>query len=341
MSGAVVELSVLIPTYQRPNKLRACLGALAAQDLDPGQYEVLVGTDGTDGAGAAAARERWRSPAHLHVEECPKEGLAAVRNRLLLSARGRILVSINDDVVPERGFLRAHQSAHAARPARPAIVVGDSPWVVHEPDTLFDRLIRETSMIFFYDRMNTAEGLAQPDRDWGFRHCFGLNFSAPVDLVREAGAFTVFPATYGYEDVELAFRLHERFGLPVLYRPAARADHDHFMTPQDYLERERKLGFAAWGFAHTAPRCAQALFGRDITREVGYSREFVRTQARDAERIAATFAGLAMIPARAVCGPHAGVIVNAIYEQHLLLKRWTWRRGFVQAADRAPVTAAA
>src|SRR5690606_7562160 len=137
--------------------------------------------------------------------------------------------------------LAAHVAAHEEADrelGRPAMVVGAAPWKVHAPDRLFDRLLRETSMVFFYDRMNTPEARADRWRDWGFRHAWGLNVSARTDLVRDAGGMSVFPTTYGYEDDELAFRLHERHGTPVLYRPEARARHDHRMDPADYLRRE-------------------------------------------------------------------------------------------------------
>src|SRR5262249_34959111 len=150
-------------------------------------------------------------------------------------------------------------------------------------------LVRQTSMIFFYDQMNPpGTGPGSPsdptsnirhptsDHDWGFRHAFGLNVSYPMGLVREVGGSAVFPVSYGYEDTRSGFGLTQRFGLPVLFRPQARAHHDHRYDPAGYLERERLLGRSAWGFAHAAPKCARAMFGRDITTqaEVAYSREF-------------------------------------------------------------------
>jgi GT2 family glycosyltransferase len=226
-----MEISVVIPTYRRPAKIAACLRKLAVQTLAPTEYEVLVGLDGEDREAEVAARRAWAEvggkEAGLRVVVGTKVGLAAVRNRLLEVARGRVMVSMNDDVLADRGFLEAHAAEHrrASREGRAVIVSGASPWILHDSDRAFDRLVRETSMVFFYDAMDTAQGLADRDRDWGFRHAWGLNFSAPMDAVRELGGFAVFPAKYGYEDNEMAFRLR----MPVLYRPEARAWHDHRM----------------------------------------------------------------------------------------------------------------
>ena len=41
-----IRLSVVIPTYRRPDLLKRCLSALAAQTLDPRLYEVVVVDDG-------------------------------------------------------------------------------------------------------------------------------------------------------------------------------------------------------------------------------------------------------------------------------------------------------
>jgi GT2 family glycosyltransferase len=342
-----MEVSVIIPTFGRPAKIAACLQRLTRQTLS--DFEVLLGIDGglADPEQASgtehAVRALWpRDRAdRLVIQRRPKEGLAAVRNALLPAARGRIMLSLNDDVLPEPGLLGHHAAAHAEREGSPVAVVGASPWVVHEPDRLFDRLVRETSMVFFYDQMDDrlAAGEIGRDHDWGFRHCWGLNFSAPMALAREVGGFGVFPAKYGYEDNEFAFKLARRYGAPVLYRPEALARHDHRMEPEDYLARERKLGFAAWGFAAASPECSLAMFGRDVRsrEELAYSRQFVERERAVAERLRTAFRDLANVPADAVPNrehPAGKTVMNALYQQHLLLKRWEWRSGLLEAAQR-------
>lgn len=347
-----VDISIIIPTRDRPAKLAECLRCLRRQTIPArdgltGRFEVLVGIDGSDAESVETARSAWEQasphPAQgeMRVIECPRSGLAAVRNRAMESARGRWILSINDDIYAEPGFIQAHVDAQTAalHRGRPAIVVGDSPWRRFDNDSIFDRMVRDTSMIFFYHTMN----MAAPDRDWGFRHCFGLNFSVSAGALKDIGGFAVFPATYGYEDNEAAWRLRDRFGMPVLFQPTARGIHDHRYGPTDYLEREEKLGYAAWGFALQSPRCAAEMFGRDIKSpgEVSYSRSFVDREAKTAERLRHSLTGLASIPAGTISGPHASELINVMYEQHLLLKRWLWRRGLVRAADESGLRAIA
>ncbi len=336
-----MEISILIPTYRRPDKAAACLARLACQTLDADRYEVLVGLDGPDEATAAAAERAWREAGGrrggLTILPCPREGLNATRNRLLGIARGRLMLSLNDDVLAEPGLLDAHRRAHGEARERPgeAIIVGHSPFVERAGATVFDELCSRTPMIFFYDRM-----LAEPDRgrDWGFRHCFGLNFSAPLGLVRGVGGFTAFPLLYGYDDIELAWRIvHHAPGTPVLFRPEALAPHDHRYTPAEVLDRERRLGGTAWRFAGANPAFARDTFGRDIrgAEELAYSREFVQREAGDAERVRERFLALDRVPAAALDAATPGdraALAGALAQQFLLLKRWEWRRGMLDAA---------
>lgn len=332
-----IDVSVLIPTYRRPAQLGVCLRALARQTLGPGRVEVLVGFDGPDKGGVRGAREAWAGAPEsgLRLVECPREGYTGVRQRLLEQAGGTTLVSLNDDVEPAPDFLDVHVSEQRAGAARgkPAIVVGDSPWKVHAGDTLFDRLVRETPMVFFYGAMH--EGAADRDRDWGFRHCFGLNFSAPMDAVKEVGGFRFFPFTYGYDDIELGFKLQSRFGMPVLFRPGAVAVHDHRYGPGDILRREYSLGRAAWLFAGANAEFGRAVFGRDIqdAAELAYCREFLARERAGAARIETEFLSLAGVSPDAVSGERALVVLRALAQQFTLLKRYLWRQGLLDAAE--------
>ncbi len=83
-------VSVVIPTYRRPELLRRCLAALAVQDYLPEYYEVLVADD--------AASEETRQLVHGLAESVKSvlhylavtgnHGPAAARNAGWRSARG-------------------------------------------------------------------------------------------------------------------------------------------------------------------------------------------------------------------------------------------------------------
>lgn len=343
-----MDISVIIPTHKRPAKVLACLDRLAHQTHPSDRYEILIGLDGADTNERAALEDRAATcPMSVRIVPCPRSGQAAVRNTLIAQARGRLLGMLNDDMLPQPAWVAAHVNAHTEAAGRhiPApIITGSSPWTRHEPDRLFDRLIRDTSMVFFHHHMDAADrAVSDGDtarwRDWGFRHAWTLNLSAPRDAVVRVGGFSVFPCTYGYEDDELAFRLRSVLGSPVLHRSEAVAEHDHRMTPDEYLMREYRLGYAALGFARRAHACALAMFRRDVTEIPGlmYDRVSLIREARDVTRLLSPFRALANLPADALKPGYDEPILNLIYQQHLPLKRWTFRRGLIDAAEGRPM----
>ncbi len=333
--------SIILPTRARPAILETCLRHLAAQTLSLESFEVLVGLDGPDDASASTAdRVALDTGLRVVVVPCPRLGVGGVKNQLLPRARGNTLLFINDDVFAHPACLESHLAAQRealrTRP-RGAMILGASPWAVREPDSLFDRLIRETSMIFFYDRMPESPPDFDPDHDWGFRHAWNLNLSVPADAVREVGGFNRDPANlYGYEDLELAWRLSRHLRMPVLFRPNARALHHHFYDPDGYLLREQRLGHAALGFARIAPECAREVFRRDITteEEADCSRAAIERESPSLAPLLESFRRLAHIPANSISGPHAPDLLRLIYQQHLPLKRLAWRQGLLAAASR-------
>lgn len=344
-----MDVSVIIPTHGRPEQVAACIDALTRQTLPADRFEVLVGIDGPD-QGESTALNRCSGHLNLTVQALPKRWQAAVRNDLAAQARGDLFVFFNDDVLPTPECLETHLHAHRMRGMGPALVLGDAPWQRPERDTLFDRLIRTTSMVFFYDQMpgsaawreahasdRHADEPHDPARDWGFRHAWLLNLSCPARLYKEAGGLSVFEGTYGFEDDEFAWRAATQHGASVLFEPRASAVHNHRLTPAAYLQRERALGRSAFLFARAAPQCAQAMFGRDITSpgELEYSRQFVKREAPAARRLQESFERLATIPASAINGAHAVELTTLLYQQHLLLKRWTWRTGLLESSEAA------
>jgi hypothetical protein len=211
--------------------------------------EVIVCVDGTDAdprLGGCGVRVLAGSPG----------GPGAARNRGIDAARGRVLLFLNDDVVAGPGLIGAHLAAHADRAARglgASMVVGAAPWAVAADDRVIDRLVRETSWIFFYDRM---DGQA-PEHDWGFRHAWTLNLSVPRASVERFDERLARPM---FDDLEWAWRVAQR-GAPVLFRPEASVTHEHRYTARWLLRREALLGHQAVTLRRVNPACAAATFG--------------------------------------------------------------------------------
>jgi hypothetical protein len=296
---------------------------------------VLIGVDGPDEGEAALADELLAGVAHT-VLAGDGRGPAATRNTLIDRAKGETLLFLNDDVVPMWDLVTRHLEAQAEASSdsgweHGAIIVGSAPWRVQPPDRVIDRLVRETSLIFFYDQM-TGDRARDPDHDWGFRHAWTLNLSVPADAAREVGGFHDSMQSPVYEDVEFAHRLVQRFGVPVLYRAGAMAEHVHRYEPPALLRREILLGHQGYRLAQVAPECALAVFRYDHLddAEIGRARAYVSTGTDEAERNIRAWLSVAGRPAAGLDGEG---VVDAVFGLYKAGRGYLRRLGWVGAAD--------
>ena len=104
----MLEASVIVPTKGRPRYLRAALESLAAQDLGPRAYELLVVDDGpsaeTRAVAADAARRSGMKVGYVEREGVP--GLNSARNTGISAAQSDFYVLVDDDVEAPPGWLR-------------------------------------------------------------------------------------------------------------------------------------------------------------------------------------------------------------------------------------------
>ncbi|HEX9732995.1 MAG TPA: glycosyltransferase family 2 protein [Thermoanaerobaculia bacterium] len=226
-------LTVVIATYDRRPILERTLDALAAQTRR--DFLVVVVDDGSgDGtwewlesrASAAAVPE-------LAVARQENRGQGQARNRGLRLAAGPLTLFLGDDVIPRPDFVAEHLAAHAAAP-EPRAVVGFTDWRRRE--------MKVTPALEMAGREGHQFGYGHmtPGGEVPFT-CF---YTSNVSLPREAlGADPFDPAfrRYGWEDVELGYRLSRR-GLKLYYHPAAAAEHLHPMTLADLFARQRLVG---------------------------------------------------------------------------------------------------
>jgi GT2 family glycosyltransferase len=105
-----ISLSVIVPTCERNNLLSQCLDALSAgrQSLASDYYEVIVSDDGSasNALELIVGKYSW-----VKWVPGPRRGPAANRNHGAGQAIGQWLVFLDDDCVPDRGWLEAIHNA--------------------------------------------------------------------------------------------------------------------------------------------------------------------------------------------------------------------------------------
>lgn len=110
-----VAVSVVVPTFARPDALDDCLGALGRQDFD-GRFEVVVVDDGSPET-LDTVVDGHRASIDVALVRQRNAGPAAARNAGVERASGRLLAFTDDDCTPAPGWLTALTRALDGNPA--------------------------------------------------------------------------------------------------------------------------------------------------------------------------------------------------------------------------------
>jgi glycosyltransferase involved in cell wall biosynthesis len=242
------QISVVIPTYQRRGSVERVLEALARQTLPHDAFEVIVSIDGSDD-GTGDMVTQYHAAYTLRALWQPNRGRAAACNAGIRTARGDVIVLLDDDMEPAPGCLAGHLAAHPAGSrhavvgAAPIRFDAASPPVVEFMGIGFDWRLRK---------------LGEPGHVMTFRETYTGNFSVRRDVVLEVGAFDEGFTAYGHEDYELALRL-ERAGVRLTFSREALA-HQHYEKSYAALARNAVArGRTAVFFAMKHPEVADRL----------------------------------------------------------------------------------
>jgi glycosyltransferase involved in cell wall biosynthesis len=114
------RISVVIPTFHRPDLIARCLGAVLAQRMAPEDYEVIVVDDGHDDTTRAvveAMAPAGGAPALCCLRPSQGHGPAVARNAGWRAARGALVAFTDDDTVPDRDWLAEGEREIGARVA--------------------------------------------------------------------------------------------------------------------------------------------------------------------------------------------------------------------------------
>jgi GT2 family glycosyltransferase len=122
---------------------------------------------------------------------------------------------------------------HRKYPEASVAVLGHVIWSPEVHPTPFMNWLGFAGPVFDYQSLSPGMPV-----DGG--HFYSNNISLKVEFLRKNGTFDEDFRTYGYEDLELGYRLANR-GLRLLYNPDAFGYHYKFMSFADACRREQLL----------------------------------------------------------------------------------------------------
>jgi GT2 family glycosyltransferase len=223
--------SVVVPTRSRPERLAACLGGLARLNYPRERLEVIVVDDGSD------LEQQVESSGGLHLRLIRQyhSGPAAARNLGAAHAEGEYLAFLDDDCVPDPGWL----DAFAARfSVGPETVLGGRT-INGLPDNVY-AAATQLLLAYLYSYYRKG-GSSQP----GF--FASNNIAMPGRIFRQLGGFSTRFRLAAGEDRELCARALDR-GMALEYVPDAVVSHSHSLDLRAFWRQHFNYGRGAFVF---------------------------------------------------------------------------------------------
>jgi GT2 family glycosyltransferase len=227
------RFTVIVPTFERPAPLAACVGALRALDRPGGSLEIVIVNDGGRPPAPDTVRAADDATLVLRVVDQRNAGPASARNRGAAEARGEFLAFTDDDCLPDRGWLTAFDAALRATPG--ALVGGRTVNAI--PDSVFADTSQRLADFVSSDFHGGAMG----------RFFTSNNLAVAREAFLAAGGFdTSFPFSAG-EDRELGDRWSAQ-GRSSVAAPDALVRHAHRLSARGFVRQHFTYGRGAVAF---------------------------------------------------------------------------------------------
>ena len=219
MSSAV---TVVVPTFNRGHVLERCLDALLNQSAETEPFDIIVVDDASsDDTEHRIAALLERAEHLVYIRHAANRGRSATRNTGIRAATGQVVVLLDDDIVVEPDYVRAHLRIHEEAGDEHVAVVGNLSF---PPEILgrsnYAKYLQ--SRYLGHRRSTSMDGIDLRDLHPRLLGS-GISSVRRSDLL-QIGLFDEMAASYGYEDHIFGQRLREA-GVRLVFTEDARAIH--------------------------------------------------------------------------------------------------------------------
>lgn len=217
MPFTAADLTVVIPTRDRPDIVRRQIDALARQTA--GGFAIVVVVDGTDQPAMELPGAR--------VLVKPHGGPGAARNLGVREATTPLILFLGDDMLATPTLVERHLARHSRAPERELVVLGHVDWHPELGRNAILNWLDWSSSQFDY------ANIAGEDAGWG--RFYSSNVSFKRDFFESCGGFDEDFVFY-YEDLDAGRRFHEK-GMRLVYAREARVEHHHHYDMERIIRR--------------------------------------------------------------------------------------------------------
>jgi len=214
-----MKISVIIPTYNNLELLKAAIASLEKQSLPYSEFEVII-IDDCSSDGTADFLRNYDKPMNiLPIFNVENLGRGKTRNKGIFQAANELIVFLDSDREVEPDFLALHMEAQKNGPQ---VSIGRMFYHQDIPMTKINRYLEKRG------------AFAQPpDKNLPGRYFVSCNSSVPTSVLKETGGFDENITHYGGEDLELGHRLAKL--LPIRSLPGAIDYHHHYRGFEDFF----------------------------------------------------------------------------------------------------------
>jgi glycosyltransferase involved in cell wall biosynthesis len=249
--------SVVIPTYNRADILKKTLEALYRQSVQEIDYEVIVVNDGSTDDTGKVVKSFQKAHSNLVYIRQKNQGQGIARNAALKVARGLIIVLIGDDIIPTNDFLYEHQKFHYLYPEENSAVLGFTAWHPElKINSFMQWMVNGSSIMGRFGGHQFAYEKLHGKKMADYNFFYTSNISLKKSLLDKYPFDPVFSG-YGWEDIELGYRLEQEAKLKLYYNSWAVAYHYHYMDEKSLPLRMEAVGKSAWLIHGKYPRLAK------------------------------------------------------------------------------------
>ena len=205
-----MNVSIVIPTYNRKPILKKCLKALENQNLDENisNYEVIVVDDGSTDGTTSWIRNNNKALSHVVLYEQKHGGPALGRNLGVIKSKYEIIIFIDSDLIVLEDFIACHVNR------------------------LLSSWNKNNKKCFTYGSVINTSNFINPESEMYKLTDFSLayfatgNVAIAKELLLNVGLFDSSFSLYGWEDLELGERL-KKIGTKLIKCPEAVGFHWH------------------------------------------------------------------------------------------------------------------
>jgi glycosyltransferase involved in cell wall biosynthesis len=271
-----MPVSVVVPTYRRPESLARCLDAIGRQDC--AAHETLVVVRAGDEASAQVVRDRGET---VRLVRVGRPGVVAAMNAGIDVSSGDVVALTDDDAAPHSDWLKRIVSVYEGEPDVGAL--GGRDWI-YKQGQLREGSAHEVGKISWFGRITGNHHLGVGTaRDVDVLK--GVNLSVRGDLLRRVRIDERLRGIGTEHHWELGLCLTvRRLGFRVVYDPSIAVDHypqpriddsrkfssielrdatyNETLALLEYLPARRRLAYLAWASAlgtRSTPGLAQAI----------------------------------------------------------------------------------